>query len=45
MLETDKQNQNALEQKVNDVKQQVEYTLFASQAPIILWCYCMKYVV
>ena len=45
MLAPDKQNQNASERKINDVKHRVDYTLFAYQAPIALWCYCMQYVV
>ena len=45
MSAPDKQNQNALEQKINDVKHRVDYTLFAFQAPIEFWCYCMQYVV
>ena len=45
MLAPDKQNQNALDQNINDVKHQVEYTLFTSQSPIVLWCYCMQFVV
>ena len=45
MSAPDKQNQNASKQKVNDVKHRVYYTLFASQAPIVFWCYCMQFVV
>ena len=45
ILAPDKQNQNASEKKVNDVKHLVYYTLFSSQSPIGLWCYCMQYVV
>ena len=33
----DKQNKNASERKDNDVKDQVDYKLFASQDPIVLW--------
>ena len=35
MLAPDKQNQNASERNINDVKNRVDYTLFASQAPIV----------
>ena len=45
MSAPDKQNQKVSEQKVNDVKHLVDYTLFAYQAPIIFWCYCMQFVV
>ena len=41
----DKQNQNTSEQKINDVKHRVDYKLFASQTPIVFWCYCMQFVV
>ena len=45
MLTPDKQNQNALERNIDDVKHRVGYTIFASQDPILFWCYCMKYLV
>ena len=38
MSAPDKQNQNASERNINDVKNRVDYTLFASQAPIV-FCY------
>ena len=41
----DKQNQNQSERKVGDLKRRVGYTLFASQAPLVFWCYCMQFVV
>ena len=41
----DKQNQNQSERKIGDVKRRTAYTLFASQAPIIFWCYCLQFVV
>ena len=33
------------ERKVGDLKRRVGYTLFASQAPLVFWCYCMQFVV
>ena len=41
----DKQNQNQSERKIGDVKRRTAYTLFASQAPILFWCYCLQFVV
>ena len=45
MSEPNKQKQKKLEQMVNDVNHRVDYTLFASQAPILFLCCCMQYVV
>ena len=45
MSAPDKQNQNASEQKINDIKHRVYNTLFASQSPIIFWYYCMPFFV
>ena len=41
----DKHNQNQSERKVGDVKKRFAYTLFSSSAPIVVWCYCIEFVV
>jgi len=41
----DKQNQNQSERKMGDVKPRTACTLFASQAPIVFWSYCLQFTV
>ena len=40
-----KQNQNQSERKIGDVKRRLSYSLFASQAPLVFWCYCIQFLV
>ena len=40
-----KQNQNKAERKIQDVKDRTVKTLYQSGAPLVFWCFCMKFVV
>jgi fatty acid desaturase len=41
----DNQNQNHAERKIQEVKKLTIHALTKSQAPLVFWCYAMKYVI
>ena len=39
-----KQNQNKAEQKIQDIKHRTILTMYNSGAPLVMWCFCIKFV-